>query len=97
MARVHILEREQRIEAPIGQAFEVYGDARNLERITPPWLGFGVTTPEPIEMGAGTLIVESVGVASTAISSTPSWRATANRSASKFPPSASWCSARSSR
>ena len=56
MSREHVLERRQRVELPIAQAFEFYGDARNLEAITPPWLGFRVTTPAPIEMGAGTLI-----------------------------------------
>ena len=56
MPRVHILEREQRVEVPIEQAFEFYGDARNLERITPPWLGFEVMTPGAIEMGVGALI-----------------------------------------
>lgn len=56
MARIHILERRQRIERPIEEVFAFYGDARNLERITPPWLGFEVTTPGPIEMGAGSLI-----------------------------------------
>lgn len=56
MARVHILERRQRIDRPIDEVFAFYGDARNLERITPPLLGFEVTTPGPIEMGAGTLI-----------------------------------------
>jgi ligand-binding SRPBCC domain-containing protein len=56
MANVHILERSQRVEIPIAEAFAFYGDARNLERITPPWLGFEVTTPAPIEMEVGTLI-----------------------------------------
>ena len=56
MPRVRLLERQQRVSLPIDQAFAFYGDARNLERITPPWLGFEVTTPEPIEMGVGTLI-----------------------------------------
>ena len=56
MATIHILERRQRVTVPIDDAFAFYGDARNLERITPPWLGFEVTTPAPIEMGAGTLI-----------------------------------------
>lgn len=56
MGRVHILEREQRVELPIEQAFAFYGDACNLERITPPLLRFEVVTPRPIEMGVGTLI-----------------------------------------
>jgi hypothetical protein len=34
MASVHILERRQRVEIPIDEAFAFYGDARNLERIT---------------------------------------------------------------
>ncbi len=56
MSRIHTLEREQLIELPLQRAFEFYGDARNLEAITPPWLGFRVTTPGPIEMGPGTQI-----------------------------------------
>jgi ligand-binding SRPBCC domain-containing protein len=52
----HTLERRQRIELPNAQVFAFYGDAHNLERITPPWLGFEVTTPGPIEMGVGTSI-----------------------------------------
>lgn len=53
---IHIMKREQRIALPIAEVFAFYGDARNLERITPPWLDFEVTTPGPIEMGVGTLI-----------------------------------------
>jgi ligand-binding SRPBCC domain-containing protein len=56
MPPIHVLERRQRVELPIIEAFEFYADARNLERITPPWLGFEVTTPGEIEMGEGTLI-----------------------------------------
>lgn len=56
MSAIHLLERRQRIERPIEEVFAFYGDARNLERITPPLLGFEVTTPGPIEMGTGTLI-----------------------------------------
>jgi ligand-binding SRPBCC domain-containing protein len=56
MQPIHVLQRRQKIELPIEQVFAFYGDARNLERITPPWLGFEVTTPAPIEMGVGTLI-----------------------------------------
>jgi ligand-binding SRPBCC domain-containing protein len=56
MSPIRVLERTQRVELPIAEAFEFYGDAHNLERITPPFLGFKVTTPAPIEMGEGTLI-----------------------------------------
>jgi ligand-binding SRPBCC domain-containing protein len=56
VSRIHVLERRQRIEGPVEQTFAFYGNALNLERITPPWLGFRVTTSAPIEMGVGTLI-----------------------------------------
>lgn len=54
--RIHVLERSQRIERPLEEVFPFYADAGNLERITPPWLGFEVTTPRPIEMRVGALI-----------------------------------------
>lgn len=41
---------------PPAEAFDFFGDARNLERITPPWLRFRVVTPDPVQMGPGTLI-----------------------------------------
>ncbi len=53
---VHVLRREQRLPGSPDDVFEFFGDAHNLEAITPPWLGFRVLTPRPIEMGAGTLI-----------------------------------------
>jgi ligand-binding SRPBCC domain-containing protein len=56
MPRTHLLERRQRIQLPVDEAFAFYGDAINLELITPPWLEFEVITPRPIEMGVGTLI-----------------------------------------
>ena len=48
-----MLERRQRVGLPVERAFEFYGDAFNLEAITPPWLGFAVTTPAPVTMAAG--------------------------------------------
>jgi hypothetical protein len=38
--------------APVSvkEAFEVFEDPRNLERITPPWLRFRIVTPEPVVM-----------------------------------------------
>ena len=53
---VHVLERRQRLPVPAERAFAFFGDAHNLEAITPPWLRFRIVTPGPIEMGSGTLI-----------------------------------------
>ena len=38
------------------RAFEFFGQASNLEAITPGWLGFTMISPQPIDMRAGTLI-----------------------------------------
>jgi ligand-binding SRPBCC domain-containing protein len=54
--REHLLQRSQRVSVTPARAFGFYADAHNLEPMTPPWLHFQVTTPGPIEMGAGTLL-----------------------------------------
>lgn len=54
--RVHLLEREQRLPGPPGEVFAFFSDALNLEAITPPWLGFRIAGPRPVEMGEGALI-----------------------------------------
>lgn len=53
---VHVLRREQRLPGAPEDVFPFFGDALNLEAITPPWLGFRVTTPGPIDMRPGALI-----------------------------------------
>lgn len=50
------LTREQFVPLPLEDVFEFFSDARNLERLTPPWLNFEILTPSPVEMHAGTLI-----------------------------------------
>lgn len=54
--RERILRREQVLDVGIEQAFDFFSRVENLEAITPPLLRFRITTPSPIEMGAGTSI-----------------------------------------
>lgn len=52
----HTLQREQTLPGAPDDVFAFFGDAGNLEAITPPWLSFRIVTPRPIAMGVGTLI-----------------------------------------
>jgi ligand-binding SRPBCC domain-containing protein len=54
--RVHVLERSQRLPGPPDEVFNFFADAHNLEAITPPFLGFEVVTPKPLDMHEGALI-----------------------------------------
>lgn len=54
--RVFTLRNEVWVPRPIGEVFEFFADAHNLETLTPPMLRFEVLTPAPIPMAAGTLI-----------------------------------------
>ena len=54
--RTHRLERVQVVPRSIDEVFAFFARAGNLEAITPPWLRFEVLAPEPVAMGAGTLI-----------------------------------------
>ncbi|HEU4637206.1 MAG TPA: SRPBCC family protein [Edaphobacter sp.] len=50
------LERTTFIPRPQQEVFAFFSEAANLERITPPFLGFEIVTPQPIAMKPGTLI-----------------------------------------
>ena len=54
--KTYVLTREQRIPAPLDELFPFFADAANLAEITPPWLGFRIRTPLPIEMRTGAMI-----------------------------------------
>jgi ligand-binding SRPBCC domain-containing protein len=52
----HVLTSEQWVAAGIEETFAFFSDAANLEVLTPPFLGFTILSPLPIEMREGTLI-----------------------------------------
>lgn len=54
--RGYRLTAEQLLPAPIHDVFAFFSDAFQLEKITPPWLNFHVTTQPPIKLGEGTLL-----------------------------------------
>jgi ligand-binding SRPBCC domain-containing protein len=54
--RTFILEHEQWLRKPVDEVFAFFSDARNLETITPAWLGFRILSPGPIPMRVGTHI-----------------------------------------
>ena len=54
--RVHHVDREQIVASPLAEAFDFFSRTSNLERISPPWLSFGLLTPEPCDIGVGTRI-----------------------------------------
>jgi ligand-binding SRPBCC domain-containing protein len=51
----HTLTREQTLPGTPDEVFPFFAEARNLERITPPWLHFHVVT-QPPELRQGALI-----------------------------------------
>ena len=62
MTGFHTLRREQWVPRPLDEVFAFFCDARNLEDLTPPWLGFQILTPGPISIAAGTQIRYRLGL-----------------------------------
>ena len=60
MGKRFVLEQIQIIPKPRSEVFAFFSDARNLERLTPDFLGFQIITPEPVEMKAGAIIEYSL-------------------------------------
>ena len=54
--KMYLLEREQWVPRPIEEVFTFFSDAKNLEVITPAWLGFRILSPAPIVMRPGARI-----------------------------------------
>ena len=58
----YTLQRETWIPHSLPRVFEFFSKAENLERLTPPWLGFRILTPLPIEMKKGATIAYALRV-----------------------------------
>ena len=54
--RASALDTQIHVAAPIEEVFRFFADARNLEKLTPPFLKFNVLTEGEIDMQAGTRI-----------------------------------------
>ena len=58
--RIETLQTSQRLAVPLGQAWSFFSDPRNLERITPPWLGLRITSDLPPAMYPGMIVTYTV-------------------------------------
>ena len=54
--KLHRLDARQVLPVTLAEAWDFFSDARNLARITPPSMGFEVTSELPGEMYAGMII-----------------------------------------
>ena len=54
--KIHTLDAEMWLPLGIETVFAFFGDAANLDAITPPWLKFEIVTPGPIRMQPGATI-----------------------------------------
>jgi ligand-binding SRPBCC domain-containing protein len=61
--KIYVLERRTTVPAPLAEAFAFFEDPRNLARITPPRLGFRITSPGPIVMRRGAEIAYRIRLA----------------------------------
>ncbi len=54
--KTYSLDDELVLPVALGEVFDFFAEAGNLEKLTPPWLRFEVLSEGPITMAAGALI-----------------------------------------
>lgn len=54
--RTFVFESEQSFSTTAAELFPFFADVGNLEKITPPWLGFSIMPPHPTNISKGTII-----------------------------------------
>jgi len=54
--KMYRLTREQLVPLNMDTVFDFFADARNLERLTPPWLRFRILTQGSLDLEAGSTI-----------------------------------------
>lgn len=54
--KTYTLRRQQTIARPVEVLFNFFKQPENLEKITPPSVGFTILTPRPIKMQVGTVL-----------------------------------------
>ena len=58
--KTYLLTRSMSVPVALQEAFEFFENPNNLARITPPWLNFRITSPEPIRMRKGAEITYQI-------------------------------------
>ena len=58
----YILSFQQQVSRPLGEVFDFFSRAENLEALTPPWLNFKILDVMPTPIRQGTLINYSLRV-----------------------------------
>jgi|TARA_B110000914_G_C15255716_1_gene350637 ligand-binding SRPBCC domain-containing protein len=60
--KVYTFKKEQFVSSDMDTVFDFFSRPENLEKITPPAMGFHIMTPKPIEMREGAIIDYTVNI-----------------------------------